>query len=309
MLFKSNLFFQLVIYEQFSLILLGYTKLVVIGGEDSTGSQLRSIEVIDLANPSRSCNAIADYPIYISAMAVGLFDGFIKSCGSSSDTDECYDYDPVTNTWSVSPLLTHSRKDPKASFIDGIWLVSGDSDGSQTGATTDMWTGSSFEFGPTAPVDMFLHCQLTVNSTHVFFANSRTMTSSYLLEWSTQTWTELDPPYYSEFHVPSCGLINNSELGTEAIIVEDGKSEIFSFQDLMWRQGPTLPDFDFAGTAQLEDTFVLFGGNDASGASLDTIYQFDNENYEFVLLNNRLQTGRSVYPGGVFVPDDFVTCS
>ncbi len=149
----------------------GYTKLIVIGGYNN--GYLSSVEVIDLENPSNTCNTIADYPVKESGIAVGFIDGLIKSCGSSDDTADCYDYNPATNSWITSVSLINERLRPRYSFIDGIWLVSRDGTGyDDVGSTTKMWTGTGFEPGPSLPIPMWSPCQLTINSTHVFFADT-----------------------------------------------------------------------------------------------------------------------------------------
>ncbi len=280
--------------------LAGYTKLMVIGGFND--GDLRSVEVIDLENPSSSCNAISDYPIADKGMAVGLINNIIKSCGSEFDTDSCYDYNPSTNTWSTGIDMLSARQNPRASLIDNVWLVSGDS----YETTTEFWTGSNFEYGPDLPTLMFLHCQLTINSTHVFFAEDNNK-PAYLLDWTTQSWTEL-PNMNEDRDWPSCGLINNPENGLEVVIVEDGTTEIFNLNDLTWRSGPSVTEFDEGSYAQIGDTFVVVGGQDYYGDALDTIYKFDHLNYEWILLDQRLQTPRESYPGVVAVPDEFVTC-
>ncbi len=116
--------------EQTILNIVGYTKLIVIGGYNAElGYLMSSVEVIDLENPSNKCNLIADYPVDDTGMTVGLIDGLIKSCGSMEDKDDCYDYNPATNSWITSTSLINARDFPRSSFIDGIWLVSGDNTG------------------------------------------------------------------------------------------------------------------------------------------------------------------------------------
>ncbi len=272
---------------------------------------MSSVEAVDLEDPTTSCQLIADYPEENAKMAVGLFDGLIKSCGGEFDTDACYDYDPSTDSWTTGVSMLYERDTPRASFIDGVWLISGDgSDDDDFRYNTETWNGSEFEDGLLLPLvePMFNHCQLTVNSTHIFFADGYYSHLAYLLDWTEQSWTLL-PPMRVERTFPSCGLINNPENGPEAVIVEDGVSEIFNFNDMSWRAGPVLTPFDQAGFAQLGgDTFVLVGGRSSALSTLNTIYVFDNLNYEWIEKSQRLQTTRENYPGVVAVPDDFVTC-
>ncbi len=291
-------------YAELFFYIAGYTKLIVIGGYND-GTYFSSVEVIDLENPTNACNLIADYPVEYAGMTVGLFDGLIKSCGSGVDTDDCYDYNPATNSWITSASLIDARNTPRSSFIDGIWLISGD-DESDTELTTEMWTGTGFEPGPSLPIEMYVPCQLTINSTHVFFADTWSTGNAYLLDWYEQNWIQLPPMTVRGYM--SCGLINNPENGIEVVIVEDGVTEIFNFREEEWKTGPAVEVFDLAGYAQIGDTFVVVGGRNDAGDAIDPIYKFDNVNYEWILMSQRLQVPRTYYPGVVAVPDEFVTC-
>ncbi len=273
---------------------------------------MSSVEVIDLENPSNICSMIEDYPVENGGMTLGLIDGLLKSCGSGYDIEDCYDYDPDTNSWTSSASLVYARARPRSSFIDGIWLVSGDDalDAGDAPMTTEMWTGSTFVEGPRLPTPMYDHCQFTINSTHVFFAEAYETGRSFLLDWFAQTWTEV-PPMNVDRNYPSCGLINNPENGLEAVIVQSGVSEIFNFRDESWRTGPPVEPFIDAGFTQIGDTFVVVGGLDEvyGDEEFDTIYKFDHIKYEWILMSQRLQVSRYAYPGVVSVPDEFVTCS
>ncbi len=291
-----------------------YTKLVVIGGV--SGGYVSSIEVIDLEEKYSNCTLNSDYPIEDAWMTVGIVDGVIKSCASVFDGDDCYDYDPTTGSWTVSTSLLTRRSETRSSFIDGVWLVSGDSIADyddpyhENSLTTEIWTGTEFEEGPLLPIGMWNHCQLTVNLTHVFFADTRVTGRAFLLDWYSQTWTEL-PPMTVEREDMSCGLINNSNHGLEVVIVEDSVTEIYNFKDEEWRSdGPYINNiFNQAGFAQVGDTFYIVGGQDDDYDELDTIYYFDHIDYSWGKLTQRLQVPRTKYPGVVAVPDEFVTCS
>ncbi len=219
----------------------GYTKLIVVGGYicNSLCDHLNSVEVIDLKNSSNSCY-LQDYPKKDSRMTVGLIDGLIKSCGSYSDADRCYDYNPATNSWDESTRLINKRDSPRSSFIDGIWLVSGDesSGSNDVPQTTEMWTGTTFEPGPQLPIEMYSPCQLTINSTHVFFADTYETGSAFLLDWYAQTWTELPPVPVVRGYM-SCGVINNPDNGVEVVIAIDGDTDIFNLREEAWWTGPT----------------------------------------------------------------------
>ncbi len=271
------------------------------------------MEVIDLYDPTSICDPLSNYPNKDYGMAVTLIDGYIKSCGSQYDRDDCYDYDFATNQWTTSESMLTPRANPKASLIDGVWLVSGDNEEIESGNapfSTEIWSNGQFAEGPTLPAAMYNHCQLTVNSTHVFFGNKEGSYPSFLLNWENQEWTEL-PTRTNGGYFPSCGLINNPENGLEAVVVEDGHSDILNFNTLQWRAGPSLEySFDRSGSAQLTDTFVVVGGSNYAGTdTLNTIYQFDHINYDWILLSKKMQIKRQGYFGVLAVTDDLVSCS
>ncbi len=279
-----------------------YTKLLVIGGYNpDLGGDLSSVEVIDLADSSSTCEAIVDYPGASGGLAVGILNDMVKVCGNYRDSNECYDYDPASQTWSNAAGMLQSRYSPRASFMQDIWLVTGDDDPSSS-STSDMSAGLGFVAGPILPHAMRDHCQLTINSTHVFFAGNG---YAYLYDFVAFHWTEI-PAMSTLRSYPSCGLLNNPDNGLEAVVAEDETSEIFSFSALSWRDGPEAPGFDYASAVQHGDTFVVVGGN--HGIPLDTIYQFDNVNYEWILMSQHLDVARDGYPGVVAVPDSYVSC-
>ncbi len=224
-------------------------------------------------------------------------DGKIKSCGNAYESNVCYDYDPSSDSWSRSESMINDRNSAKGSFIGHDWLVSGNLILPES-ITTEYWTGSEFMAGPDIPVNMGVHCQLTLNSTHVFFVQFN-RDPAYLLEWETLTWTEL-PSFTQDMTILSCGLIYNPENGLEAVVTHGDVSEIFNFGTLQWRPGPSGEHHSYAGHTQHGDTFLL--------QSQDEIYMFDNINYSWVNMGKLLQTPRSDFPGLITVPDEFVSC-
>ncbi len=61
-----------------------------------------------------------------------------------------------------------------------------------------------------------------------------------------------------------------------------------------WSTGPPLPHyFDGAAVVQRQDSFVLVGGNTVDVFStLDTLYEFDRRELEWVRLNSTLEIPR-----------------
>ena len=109
----------------------------------------------------------------------------------------------------------------------------------------------------------------------------------------------------TEREYPSCGLIQNPENGPKVVLAGYGSSEIFNLASETWRDGPETPYFYAAASTQLQDTFLVIGGTNGDG--LDTIYEFDHINYDWILRPERLSQ-QKYGVGAIALPNDFVQC-
>ncbi len=275
--------------------------MLIVGGFD--GNSLERVEIHDLENASATLNDIPPYPTKNYGMAVGVFQDVVKACGGAANPNTCYDYHPERKIWSESTPMLFGRYHHAASFIEKLWLLSGSSGSTGGHTSTEKWDGSAFAEGTSLQRGMHGHCQLTVNDTHILFVMADGQ-SNYLLNWTSQEWTELDPMMYL-LNNPSCGLINNTRNGVEAVVAGFGISQIFNFVSMIWRIGPNAPYFFGAGYTQLSDTFIVVGGRNLTLHFLDTMYKFDNENYEWISLDHKLQVPSSSL-SVVTIPNDFV---
>ncbi len=161
------------------------------------------------------------------------------------------------------------------------------------------------------PESMYGHCQVSINETHVFFADGVNGTA-YILDWSTKEYSLLeDIPGNPNKDYITCGAIYNNLNGQEIVIVSRGSSSIFNVLNMTWRQGPDVEiEFVMASAAQLGSTFVVVGGCSPEDEfeNFDSVFVFDAVNYEFVLSDVKLDVAvRSA--GVVALPDDYVRCS
>ncbi len=263
-----------------------------------------SVEVIDLDDPSKTCDIVANYPIATDYVTAQLVDGVVKVCGGLQTELDCYDYNSSSNTWSSSPGPLYEKDYATSSIIDGTWLVTGD-DTNPDGTMTEWWTGSQFTMGPTLPKILNRHCQVSINSTHVFFADCIGK-ETYLLDWESQGITQLDDMTTARSNVCGCGLVQNDQMGKEVVVAGYGTSEIFNFGNMTWRDGPDLPSGYGYASVQLTDTFLMVGGFESSYSN--KIYIFDEENYYFTLMPETLAYERR-WAGAVAVPDEMFNCS
>ena len=102
--------------------------------------------------------------------------------------------------------------------------------------STEIWDGRSFTPGPELPVPMSSHCQVTINSTHIFVADIWNTLNVYLLNWETKEWEHL-PVLTRRYNVGTCGVYMSEDNGMEIVIVGDGTSDIYTVDTLVWREG------------------------------------------------------------------------
>ena len=94
----------------------------------------------------------------------------------------------------------------------------------------------------------------------------------------------------------ACGLVTSPTSGVKEIVVLSGlpdntETEIYNIEEDAWRPGPPFPNGpSYAHIAQdRRNSFFVFGGTMYSAdLYVDTIYRFDEDTYDFVLLDQRL---------------------
>ena len=83
------------------------------------------------------------------------------------------------------------------------------------------------------------HCQVRLNSTHVFVSDAGDSLRSYVLDWAGGTWRQVES-VSRRYGGGACGRINGASRGEEVVVVQD-LSEIFSLEAMEWRQGLGFP--------------------------------------------------------------------
>ncbi len=160
---------------------------------------------------------------------------------------------------------------------------------------------------------MEAHCQVTLNSTHIFIADSLITRSAYLLNWDDFSWTAVESLALARL-IASCGLVHGESRGQEVVVAGDGTSEIFSLETLTWRTGPVLDPTSYSFSAQLQTTFLYLGGFYKGEDYIDydsvieSIYRYNPDDHSWQLLSQQLQQDRAE-AAAVGVPNDFVNCN
>jgi len=295
-------------------------KIMVIGGDDDL-DVVASVEIVDLLNPTATCSPVAEYPYPIYSLTAGFVDGQVIACGGEvvykDPMDTCFTIGRDLAEWKPSqPLPYGYAKGLRSSMLGGKWVITGGAYRLQEVLSYEEGIFSPLEALPIGKTD---HCQVSINDTQFFLAggfttelNDRDSEQSFFFNMDTSEYIQIeDMPSTLEF--TACGLVESRQFGREVVVVGHERTYILSLSTLQWRDGPAFSadgSVNYWGYSQLgEDTFILVGGRGVMGLhyALDSIYSFDQKNYQWTLQEAKLDVGR-FYPGVVALPDDFVEC-
>jgi len=261
------------------------------------------------------CDEVDDFPFEVMGSTAAFLGDRIVVCGGAdygeSAITDCLQWTPAARSWTeLDQNLPTPLRYPSSSVIDGKWFISGGSFGpaSFLREETLIFENGIFTPGPRLPEGRNGHCQITLNDTHVFIAGGD-VASTIVLDLPAQEWISLEDLPKAEAFFPACGLVNTQEFGQEVVLAKEDFSYIFSLSDLEWKDGPTLPVYrDNLSAAQLEDGFLAIGGWDDRPETVDTVYKFDAEAYDWILMEDyALNVSRS-HTSPVAIPDGFFAC-
>ena len=85
---------------------------------------------------------------------------------------------------------------------------------------------------------MSSHCQVTLDSSHVFFADSSATGNTYIMDWEEGTFEYIGSLAHT--HFGPCGKATSKSRGQEIVVAANGTSEIFSLETLTWREGKSF---------------------------------------------------------------------
>ena len=310
----------------------GTAKLLVglgLANEEATNS----IEIIDLASPSRTCKNLPNFPSAFVGSFGGL--GFKEKpiiCGGVDGgfSNKCFSLDG--NEWISSPSLNTPRlsasvsPSPYPSKSQKFFVTGGYDDSGKHLNTLEVLTEQGWETLPQKlPLTIPLHCSVLVNSTTLMliggWQNSELSSKTYYFNTEDEIWTE-GPQLKNERYWHSCGRIRkNSQSEEFSIIVAGGfqgffpilsSVEILDSGSNEWRKGPELP-IGILSSQMVEDSnggVVLVGGDSDSEGYLDTLFQLSHggEDAKWIEMEQKLKIARKGHVA-FLVPDNIVDCS
>jgi len=289
----------------------------LVGGVQQDGSYLDVIEVIDLAEDKLDCSPVPNYPFEIANPTMAYYEDKLIVCGGfleSGYIDNCFELTSIDSDWNgIDPLPDNSKDCIRSSIIDGKWVLTGGNiegpDGERDFDNGVLIYDGEFTIGEPMPTPKGCHCQVTVNSTHLFITGGFVTPNpeTFFLNIETGEYTILEENSIA-FGVSACGLVDNPNGVQEIILTESGRSFAFSLDDLSWRDAPEKPiNGNFMTSLQLSDGFLAISGLSLLGGRLEEIYKFDSKSYSWIELGEKVQIPR-IFSSAAFVPNSFLNC-
>ena len=266
-----------------------------------------SVDLIEIGGSS-NCPQPANLPATTFVGAVGSFAGRRPIvCGGT--TPYCYSYNFKEHSWVAEAPLDLARQNPGSVMIDedNWWIAGGYGSGTYYDSSI-IYDGKTRAFypGPRLPDSLGKFCLAAINSTTYFLAGGGhaqgyASRKAYLLDWASETWTEVDSMQTKREH-HSCNVVGNKVIVTGGFSTDVGYvggSEAFNLETMRWGPGPDIPNENgklayitaAAVTEPEGQAFRIYGGYDYEG-NTDEILEYSGATGEFQVLEERMPLAR-----------------
>ena len=316
------------------------SKVVVFSGYQNTRDFVVQTEVLDLTDPTNTCQNLPNFPVEIYGATSGLIEVLNRNgalvCGGTYFLEvepRCYAIFPDATT--VIGMSIH-RAYPASVTINktNLWVTGGLTYGTsleslyQVLSTTDVIDAQykTHTPGPELPQKLFGHCALSINQQEVMMvggyqgdtiweAKSTSTTHIYHFE---NGWRK-GPNMNAARADLACSIFTSQS--NQYVVVTGGvndrgylsSTELFSLVDNQWLSGPNLP-LKLAAHSMvslLTKVYVIGGltpGSGPLGVSQSKIYAMDQAMDQWMVLEQKLSVAR-YYFTALTVPDSMVSCT
>ena len=274
--------------------------LMVVGGVGA----LHDVELIDLSGQGRFCRKPDDFPSAGEGSVGAYIEEQTLVCGGYPYTSDCYYYN-TDGTWTQGPSMTEAREYASSTILNSdLWVTGGYNPGEHGLASTECFISTSFITYVDLPVERYYHNIVSIEENRAMLLGGQTtFQEAYTFNgtWSNSSTLSRGRQY------SQAGMVTFNN-GTKMVVAAGGvneqTTEFLNFDEDEWNFGPDLPYSIYRGASvQLNNTFLIVGG-DSNGTALDTIWKFDAEAEEWILLNEHMTTAR-YYTAAFLVPNDF----
>ncbi|TRY78657.1 hypothetical protein TCAL_14418 [Tigriopus californicus] len=296
---------------------------MIIGGRETGYVKSTNVEVIDMAN-EKHCPNQSSLPTLRYGMHAFILGSKLLILGGIGNYQDITSYNYENHLWESIGSIAADRSDYSVARIQDSWiLILGGYFGSGITNTTLVFNANgSIIPGPDLPEPNEGFCACGLDDNHIFITggvdlSSQTLRTTYVLDWSTQQWTNLDPMVLTRHYV-ECGtfLGTNQELnilvvgGLDSRVIVDPNTEIFNWPQRTWRAGPDFvyPEIFLNRMTSFDGKLFVFGGfDDVSSTFLSSIHTFIPGNESWVRFPLDMKIARRDF-AIVKIPEGIVDC-
>ncbi|TRY78258.1 hypothetical protein TCAL_15373 [Tigriopus californicus] len=302
---------------------LAWSKFMIIGGRATGFSPSADVEVIDMAN-EKHCPIQPSLPTVRFGMSSFVLGSKLLTIGGIGNEVDITSYNYENRSWESIGTVGAEWSDYSIAQIQDSWilLMGGYYGVDATGTTIILNANGSMIPGPDLPEANDGFCACGLDDNHIFIAGGKDLDgshsrTSYVLDWASQQWTNLDPMALPRYYV-ECGtfLSTNQEL---SVLVVGGlrnnmsigpHTEIFNWPQRTWRDGPDFayPNIFLSRMTNFDGKLFVFGGyDDTSATFLSSIYKFIPKKESWVIFPLELNIARRDF-GIMKIPEGIIDC-
>ena len=276
---------------------LGYSKLLVIGGSTASGST-GDVEVLDLTSSTTTCDNIKSFPHVFEGAFAGLtLDKKPIICGGIPATKDCAILD--NGSWQTVGQMNEFRQSaavcesPYRSDGHSLFVTGGIGNGKVVSNSVESLNGYKWEeINPSMEESLYGHCMVLLNPTTVMVIGGASLnfsSATYLFDTEHQKWRDGPTLNVARAH-HGCGRIRKNGQGHEfaAIVVGGFNGKPLDSIEILdgdkWIHGSGLPIATFGGSLVEDPTggVLYIGGQTENDAFVDKIYRLPHAaNSEF----------------------------
>jgi len=281
------------------------TLIALCGGYGEHEIPRAACQVFDMAEPSKTCSNLADYPISVWGAVGGSINHTPLICGGKLRTNElegymsaCYSHDVNSDSWTLVGNLAKARHRIGSGIVtdDGrLWVTGGRHRFTKELDTTEFASlDGTITSGPTLPVGRNNHCMVKLNSNESMIIGSREPVNlrknTLIYNFATSSFT--DGPVLNHMRFDSACTKFKSQLhgNREVILVASGgESNPYVTAELL---DFTQENAEWTLTESLPITYTdRYPGSKAlpSLSGQGVYLQFDSHFYEFTCDENSCQ--------------------
>ena len=188
-------------------------------------------QVFDMSSSASTCSNLPSYPLPMSLGAGGIVNGSPILCGgytsgSPPQTDKCYRFEKITNSWELHCNLKSKRSHHASTVMEGSLFITGGIKvtGFDMASTEFLYTDGTTQSGPDMPKARHAHCMVTLPSGKVMILGghgSSLARDLFMFDPDDNTFTSGPSLTYDRVHF-ACAIFISPQHNNRPVVLAAG---------------------------------------------------------------------------------------